>query len=122
MGGSVSHCVGVSSDLQEKGPGILFRVIKEGTIYHALMIRINQQAKAYLNVCAHAALRLNGDRNTFFSRDGNYLYCHAHGATYEPETGLCIRGPCEGLSLIPLTSSERDGRLYLEDETYQYYE
>lgn len=118
----MAHCLGLASDLQEKGPGIIFRVIKEGRIFPGLMIRVNQQAKAYLNVCAHAGLRLNGDKNTFFSRDGNYLYCYSHGATYDPDTGLCIQGPCKGLSLIPLESSERDGKLYLEDKVYEYYE
>jgi len=115
------HCLGLASDLQEKGPGITFRVIKEGTIYPALIIRINQQARAYLNVCAHVGLRLNGDKNTFFNRDGSFLYCNAHGATYDPESGLCVRGPCKDLSLIPLDIEQNEGKLYLVDANYAYY-
>lgn len=22
--------------------------------------------------------------------------CHAHGARFEPDTGLCVQGPCRG--------------------------
>ena len=41
-------------------------------------------------------------QNQFFSDDGRFLYCGTHGATYEPETGKCVEGPCKGLSLFPL--------------------
>lgn len=114
--------LGSSADLLEKGPAILFRVIKEDQIYPGFAIRINSQAKAYLNVCAHVGLRLNRDRNTLFNREGNYLYCYSHGATFDPESGLCIQGPCKGLSLIPLQISEVDGNLILDDKVYEFYE
>lgn len=118
----MGHSLGLAADLPEKGPGFLFRVIKEGQIYPGFIIRVNFQARAYLNVCAHVGLRLNGEKNSLFSRDGNYLYCHSHGATYDPETGLCIQGPCKGLSLIPLKITDINGKLFLDDEVYEYYE
>ena len=58
----------------------------------------------------------------FFHRDGDYLYCHNHGAIYNPESGLCIRGPCRGLSLIPLAVQVSGGKLFLVDEVYQSYD
>lgn len=118
----MGQCLGLSASLLEKGPGILFRVINEGQIYPGFVIRVNRQIRAYLNVCAHVGLRLNGDKNTLFSRDGKYLYCLSHGATFEPESGLCIQGPCKGLSLIHLKIIEVDGKLILDDKVYKYYE
>ena len=42
--------------------------------------------------------------DSFHTSDGRYLACHNHGAIFEPETGHCVSGPCEGDSLreIPL--------------------
>ena len=118
----MGHCLGLAGDLVEKGPAILFRVIKDGQIYPGFVIRFNGLAKAYLNVCAHVGLRLNRGENNLFSRNGEHLYCRAHGAVYDPDTGRCLQGPCKGLSLIPLQLKENDGKLLLDDEVYQYYE
>lgn len=116
---NVSSVIGASADLAERGAGILFRVSNGETIYPAFVLRVDCNAIAYLNVCAHVGLRLNGDKNLFFNRDANLLLCQAHGAAYEPDTGLCVRGPCIGLSLIPLKVAERGGNIYLEDAEYK---
>jgi len=118
----MDHYLGLAADVPEKGPATFFRVIKDGQIYPGFVTRVNDQVKAYLNVCAHVGLRLNGEKNNLFSRDGNYLYCHAHGAIYEPDTGLCLQGPCKGLSLISLRLKEINGKLFLDDEVYEFYE
>jgi nitrite reductase/ring-hydroxylating ferredoxin subunit len=41
-------------------------------------------------------------RYQFLTEDGRHLVCMTHGALYEPETGLCVDGPCKGLSLYQL--------------------
>lgn len=68
---------------------------------------------AYENVCQHLSVTLDYDDNRFFTKDGRYFVCQTHGALYEPASGLCVRGPCEGASLKPLRVEIRDGSVYL---------
>jgi nitrite reductase/ring-hydroxylating ferredoxin subunit len=59
---------------------------------------------AYVNRCCHIPIPLDWIENEFFTRDKGHLVCLTHGATYEPNTGLCIDGPCPGeyLEVIPV--------------------
>lgn len=65
---------------------------------------INYQGKfhAYVNRCRHMTTPLDFIRYQFLTEDGRHLICLTHGALYEPTTGLCVEGPCKGLSLYPL--------------------
>ena len=60
------------------------------------------QFRAYINSCRHMVTPLDFVRYQFFTEDGSHLVCATHGALYEPDTGLCVDGPCEGLSLHAL--------------------
>lgn len=57
---------------------------------------------AYINSCRHMVTPLDFVRYQFFTEDGRHLMCATHGAVYEPDTGLCVDGPCKGLSLHAL--------------------
>ena len=57
---------------------------------------------AYVNRCRHMTTPLDFVRNQFFTEDRRHVMCMTHGAVYEPESGLCIDGPCKGLSLYRL--------------------
>ena len=57
---------------------------------------------AYINSCRHMVTPLDFVRHQFLSADGRHLMCATHGALYEPDTGLCVDGPCEGQSLYSL--------------------
>jgi len=57
---------------------------------------------AYVNRCAHVGTPLDIWPNEFFTEDGHHLICATHGATYLPETGECVAGPCQGASLTRL--------------------
>jgi nitrite reductase/ring-hydroxylating ferredoxin subunit len=59
---------------------------------------------AYVNRCAHLGTPLDLWPNEFLSDDGRTLVCATHGALYEPATGLCTAGPCQGdtLTALPL--------------------
>ncbi len=116
------HYLCQSVEVQECEAGFSFRVCKAGRLWPAFVIRFNGEAKGYLNACAHVGLRLEGGSGQFFGRGRQHLVCTSHGATYRPDTGLCVDGPCIGLSLISLTISERGGSIYFADEEYEYYE
>ena len=110
--------IGASADVVDAGTGLPFRVQKQGRIYPAFVIRYGGQLYGYLNACAHVGIRLDSKQNEFFSGDKQYLLCTSHGATYTPDTGACVRGPCSGRGLIPLTVHEDDGYVIYEDQTY----
>ncbi len=77
------------------------------------LARFRGQWVAYENRCRHLPVRLDGEGDGFFSPKQVYLVCHAHQANYEPLTGLCVRGPCEGESLVRLTIEEVEGEIWL---------
>ena len=111
-----------SSEIEERGDGFMFRVLRDDRIWPAFVIRFDGRAIAYLNVCAHVGLRLNGDKNQFFDREAKLLFCTAHGASYEPISGQCVSGPCMNYGLISLKIHERDGSIYYQDEVYKLVE
>lgn len=115
---SKTHFLVASIDLEERGRAFTFRVRKEQRIYPAFAIRSLGEVKAYLNVCAHVGLPLDARRGEFWYLDGTYLGCKQHGAIFDPNDGECIRGPCEGMALIPLSVSEREGRIGLDEDEY----
>jgi nitrite reductase/ring-hydroxylating ferredoxin subunit len=73
---------------------------------------------AYSNRCCHIPIPLDWVDNEFFTRDKRHLICLTHGATYEPNTGLCIDGPCPGeyLSVIPVAVKQGQVIVYCPPE------
>ncbi len=66
------------------------------------VINYRGQFRAYINSCRHMVTPLDFVRYQFFTEDGSHLMCATHGAVYEPDTGLCVEGPCKGLALHAL--------------------
>lgn len=72
--------------------------------FEAMLVNYEGKLVAYVNQCPHVGLSLDWIDNRFFTEDGRYLICANHGATFEPESGECIWGPCAGAALqsVPL--------------------
>jgi nitrite reductase/ring-hydroxylating ferredoxin subunit len=102
-----------SDALKEGGQGVRFCVERYGAQAAAFAIRYGGAVYAYLNSCAHIPVELDWMEGEFFDKAGLYLICATHGATYEPETGHCVMGPCKGQHLIAVNVVERDGQVYL---------
>lgn len=85
--------------------------VKEGFVF-----KRHGQCYAYENTCCHLPVSLDMQDNDFFSADGEYLVCKTHGASYVPETGECVEGPCKGQWLTKLDLEIRDGIVYLVRE------
>ncbi|BBK34437.1 nitrite reductase/ring-hydroxylating ferredoxin subunit [Stella humosa] len=79
----------------------IFVVRKEGRVY------------GYLNSCPHAGTPLDWMPDRFFTNDGRFLICATHGALFEVEDGMCLRGPCRGLALDPVDVAEEGGEILL---------
>lgn len=68
----------------------------------AFVVNHGGEFRAYVNRCRHMTTPLDFVRYQFFTEDGKHLICMTHGALYQPETGLCVEGPCKGLALYSL--------------------
>ena len=63
------------------------------------VVRHGDAVRAYLNVCPHAGNVLNWKADAFLTRDKALIMCAAHGALFNPESGVCVAGPCVGRAL-----------------------
>jgi nitrite reductase/ring-hydroxylating ferredoxin subunit len=97
-----------SADLQDSGLAVPFDVVYAGQTCRAFAVRFEGQVQAYLNRCTHVAMEMDYQPDRFFDTEGRWLLCATHGATYAPDTGECVGGPCRG-GLIKITLSESDG-------------
>lgn len=104
-------------DLEEGGRGVRFEVTRAGEVQPAFVIRYAGKARAYLNRCGHIPVELDYQPGDFFDASRLYLVCATHGALYDPATGACLGGRCNGRGLSPLpVVEEGDGIYLLEDE------
>lgn len=80
-----------------------------GTVARSALVgAVNGRLVAYANLCRHLAVPLDLHDGNVMDDHGGKLVCHRHGAIFEPATGECIAGPCEGQSLYPF-SVETEG-------------
>ena len=74
----------------------------------------NGAVRAYVNVCPHRAQPVDvGDGRLWL--DSGEIECQAHGARFDPATGACTGGPCNGRPLTPLAVENRDGAIWLAE-------
>ncbi|MEO8585059.1 MAG: NUDIX domain-containing protein [Acidobacteriota bacterium] len=73
----------------------------EGVV-SGLLVATPNGARAYRNVCPHVSIPLDRGGEPLLTTDGLFLVCRNHGALFLPEDGLCVAGPCQGESLVPL--------------------
>lgn len=98
--------------LEQITDGGAFEVDAPGGMDTLVLLRFGDAVKAYLNVCPHAGRPLNWAPGKFLLDHGQ-LVCAAHGASFRPEDGVCIGGPCRGESLTRYDVSVADGDVVL---------
>ena len=103
-----------SADLIHGGKGIRFEIPTPSGRLSAFVVRHGGQVYGYLNRCAHIGIELDWLPGEFFDESGLYLICTTHGATYLPDSGECIAGPCRGARLTQLEVFEQGGGIYLK--------
>jgi nitrite reductase/ring-hydroxylating ferredoxin subunit len=108
-----THSEEWSAPITEITPGksVKFHIVWRGRLVEAFVINFNGRYYAYVNYCIHAGTPLDWWPNEFFSDDHRFLKCRTHGSFYEPETGKCAGGPCDGGSLFPLNVQVKNGRI-----------
>ena len=105
-----------SATVEEGGRGFRFELDWHGERAAAFVIRFLGRAHAYLNRCGHVPVELDWQPGEFFDTTRLYLICATHGALYDPRSGACRGGRCNGQGLVALPVEERDGHIYLIEE------
>ncbi len=85
-----------------------------GKIIQGLVYRKEDVFYVYQNLCKHLPITLDIGDSNFFNHDNSSLQCHMHGALYEPESGLCTAGPCEGSRLNPIPYTMDEAHLIIQ--------
>jgi nitrite reductase/ring-hydroxylating ferredoxin subunit len=100
----------------QNGQSVKFRFPTGIGPEEAFLVRFQDQFHAYVNRCRHVHIPLDYNDNDFFSTDGLFLVCKNHGAVYEPESGACVFGPCDGRGLARLPVQIRGSQIILSDD------
>jgi len=102
-------------DEVKEGQTIKFSFNREEKPQEGFIGRFKGKIFAYENTCRHIPITLDYGDNRFFDTKGQSIMCQTHGAVYEPDTGLCTRGPCAGASLYSLEVQEDNGVLWFDE-------
>jgi nitrite reductase/ring-hydroxylating ferredoxin subunit len=95
------------------------REVGGGDEKEAILVELSDGSIAgWLNYCMHWT-DVTLDSGDGAVRNGE-LVCRKHAATFEPDSGVCTHGPCEGAELDPIRVEERDGAVYLADPGYEF--
>ena len=78
-----------------------------------LAVRRGAQVFAYVNSCPHTGAPLDFLPGVFLTLDKTLIQCATHGALFRIEDGFCIKGPCAGKSLVPVSVAVKDGTVHL---------
>ncbi len=83
---------------------------------YGFAVRHRGRLYLYRNSCPHTGVSLNWLPNQFLTEQGDFLQCSLHGALFRIEDGFCVRGPCLGRSLQPVSlpaapAADDSGRL-----------
>ena len=77
------------------------------------LVRRGDRVYAYRNNCPHTGAPLEWQNNRFLDLTGQLIQCAMHGALFDIETGMCLRGPCVGSSLTPVAIRVESGQVFL---------
>ena len=101
----------VSASLNEGETTVFTYTDNTGIRADGLIIRYQGQLHAYRNVCPHRPLPLDYGDGEFIDDENRYLTCRNHWALFEPDSGLCVDGPCTGASLKKFPVHENNGTI-----------
>jgi nitrite reductase/ring-hydroxylating ferredoxin subunit len=113
VGCSTDRGASWSAQLADIQPGCSakFQIHWQKRMVEGFVVNVEGRYFAYVNHCPHAGTPLDWWPNEFFTRDRRFLACGTHGSLFEPESGKCAGGPCNGRSLFPLPVQITDDRV-----------
>ncbi len=108
-------------ELADGGPAARFSIRRGDRTLPAFAISYAGNVHAWVNVCPHRGTSLDWQPGEVFDDSGLYLICATHGALFQPDTGLCVDGPCRGASLsaVPVVLQDGDVRLMHDNRSIE---
>jgi nitrite reductase/ring-hydroxylating ferredoxin subunit len=91
---------------------VRFTLRLDGVERDAFAVRFRGRFHAWVNSCRHQSLPLDFGDGHFFDEAADALVCCHHGARYDPASGVCMAGPCEGARLTALELEQRGHELW----------
>ena len=79
--------------------------------FRGFLVRQAGVLRAFANICPHQRYPLNMVAHAFCAPGEALVRCAHHGAVFDPDTGLCLVGPCAGRSLLRLEMRLADGQV-----------
>lgn len=74
-----------------------------------MICRSGERVHAYVNICPHLSLPLDGERGEFMIDGPEQVMCAYHCAVFRFSDGLCIQGPARTLHLDAVPVEIVDG-------------
>ena len=103
-----------SGELQA-GQTKLVKIRLRGEEVESILLRTTEGYHSYVNRCRHLAVPLDWGDGEVMDDSGTLFLCRTHGALFRPKDGLCVSGPCQGLSLFQVDITVRDDAVYLSE-------
>ncbi len=83
-------------------PGAKGFIFRHGDyLFAGFVVRQGEAVAGFVDRCPHAGNPLAAWGDRYLTREGDLIFCAAHGALFRPLDGLCIAGPCAGRALWP---------------------
>ncbi len=79
-----------------------FALPPNGFAFGGFVVLVEGRVRAYVNLCPHARRPLNYLPDVFLDRNRAEIICTGHGARFDPDSGMCVSGPCVGQRLTKL--------------------
>ncbi|BEP64558.1 Rieske (2Fe-2S) protein (plasmid) [Variovorax sp. V213] len=78
------------------------------------LVRHGGRVRGWLDACPHVdGAPLAWRKDAYLSADRSSIVCYGHGAVFDIDTGVCIKGPCVGQALRPVTLECDEGALWI---------
>ena len=97
-------------DQQARG----FTLDAQGQALDLFIVRQEENLYSYHNHCPHTGINLNWQPDQFMGTTGKLIQCSNHGALFRIHDGYCIRGPCPGAYLTPVSLTLKHGRIKIK--------
>lgn len=111
-----THVVARLADLPDPGAREFFIGAGDWP-FRGFLVQVEGRLRAYANVCPHKQHPLNLMDDEFLVPGEKLLRCASHGALFEPESGLCVFGPCAGRTLTALECRVENGQVLVKVPT-----
>jgi nitrite reductase/ring-hydroxylating ferredoxin subunit len=97
---------------------LLFTITDQDSSQEIILTRLNGGITAWENHCQHwTDTRLDRGDGALV-REGD-IVCRRHGATFEPGSGKCTWGPCEGAYLDAIDVHVENGAVHLDEPGWE---